>query len=114
MNRRRFAQYIGAGALGFALPKIGWGDDRSPLPPVVPTNTGANGRVIVVGGGMAGATAAKYLRLWGGAGVQVTLIERDPQYYTCILSNLILNGSRALSVHLRQAGPELRCQRGSG
>ena len=47
--------------------------------------------------GVAGATAAKYLRLWGGAGVQVTLIERDPQYYTCILSNLILNGSRALS-----------------
>jgi NADPH-dependent 2,4-dienoyl-CoA reductase/sulfur reductase-like enzyme len=53
--------------------------------------------VVVVGGGMAGATAAKYLRLWGGAGVQVTLIERDPQYYTCILSNLILNGSRSLS-----------------
>jgi NADPH-dependent 2,4-dienoyl-CoA reductase/sulfur reductase-like enzyme len=95
MNRRRFAQYIGAGAVGFALPKIGWGDDRRPVR--VPANTGANGRVVVVGGGMAGATAAKYLRLWGGAGVQVTLIERDPQYYTCILSNLILNGSRALS-----------------
>jgi sulfide dehydrogenase [flavocytochrome c] flavoprotein chain len=95
MNRRQFTQYIGAGALGLALPKILWSDDgrRSR----VLANTGANGRVVVVGGGMAGATAAKYLRLWGGAGVQVTLIERDPQYYTCILSNLILNGSRALS-----------------
>jgi len=95
MNRRRFTQYIGAGALGFALPKIGWGDDGGA--PVVPGNTGANGRVVVVGGGMAGATAAKYLRLWGGTGVQVTLIERDPQYYTCIMSNLVLNGSRSLS-----------------
>ena len=94
MNRRRFVQYIGAGALGFALPRIGSGHDSGP--PRVPANTGADGRVVVVGGGMAGATAAKYLRLWGGAGVQVTLIERDPQYYTCILSNLILNGSREL------------------
>jgi NADH dehydrogenase FAD-containing subunit len=95
MNRRRFAQYLGAGALGLALPKIVWSHDDNQTPPV-PANTGANGRVVVVGGGMAGATAAKYLRLWGGAGVQVTLIERDPQYYTCILSNLILNGSRTL------------------
>jgi sulfide dehydrogenase [flavocytochrome c] flavoprotein chain len=95
MNRRRFVQYIGAGGLGFALPTVGWSDDSRP--PLVPADTGANGRVVVVGGGMAGATAAKYLRLWGGTGVQVTLIERDPQYYTCILSNLILNGSRTLS-----------------
>jgi len=94
MNRRKFAQYLGAGALGFALPEIiSSHDDPRPR---VPANTGANGRVVVVGGGMAGATAAKYLRLWGGTGVQVTLIERDPQYYTCILSNLILNGSRTL------------------
>lgn len=96
MNRRQFTQYIGAGALGFAVPRLGWGHDDDEEPPV-PGNTGANGRVVVIGGGMGGATAAKYLRLWGGSGVQVTLIERDRQYQTCILSNLVLNGSRSLS-----------------
>ena len=94
MNRRQFTKCIGAGALGFALPRVGWGHDERPR---VPGNTGANGRVVVIGGGMGGATAAKYLRLWGGSGVQVTLIERTSQYQTCILSNLILNGSRSLS-----------------
>jgi sulfide dehydrogenase [flavocytochrome c] flavoprotein subunit len=95
MNRRQFTQWIGAGALGFALPRLGWGHDDEM--PTVPGNTGANGRVVVIGGGMGGATAAKYLRLWGGSGVQVTLIERNSNYQACILSNLILNGSRSLS-----------------
>jgi NADH dehydrogenase FAD-containing subunit len=97
MNRRQFTQCIGAGALGFALPRFGWGHDDDDERPRVPGNTGANGRVVVIGGGMGGTAAAKYLRLWGGSGVQVTLIERSRQYQTCILSNLILNGSRSLS-----------------
>jgi len=46
---------------------------------------------------MAGATAAKYLRLWGGSGVQVTLVEKDPAYTSCILSNLVLTDSVAMS-----------------
>lgn len=96
MNRRQFSQLIGAGGLGFALPRLGWGHDDDDRP-TVPGNTGANGKVVVIGGGMGGATAAKYLRLWGGSGVQVTLIERNTQYQACILSNLILNGSRSLS-----------------
>ena len=53
-------------------------------------------RVIVVGGGMAGATVAKYLRLWGDA-VDVTLIERQPTYTSSTMSNLVLTGQRTLS-----------------
>jgi sulfide dehydrogenase [flavocytochrome c] flavoprotein chain len=53
-------------------------------------------KVIVIGGGMAGATAAKYLRLWGG-GLDVTLIERDAQYTSCIMSSQVLSGQRKLS-----------------
>ena len=45
-----------------------------------PANTGLNARIVVVGGGMAGATAAKYLRLWGGTGLQVTLVEPAARY----------------------------------
>ena len=60
-------------------------------------NTGLSGRVVVVGGGMAGVTAAKYLRLWGGSGVTVTLVEPNSTYTSHIMSNLVLNGSRAVS-----------------
>jgi len=60
-------------------------------------NTGLKARVVVVGGGMAGASAAKYLRLWGGTGVQVTLVEPNPRYTSNIMSNLVLNGSRNIT-----------------
>ncbi len=53
-------------------------------------------RVLVVGGGMAGASVAKYLRLWGDA-VEVTLIERRATYTSSIMSNLVLTGQRTLS-----------------
>lgn len=57
------------------------------------SNTGPTGKVVVVGGGMAGATVAKYLRLWGGANVAVTLVEPDAAYTSNIMSNLVLNGA---------------------
>lgn len=59
--------------------------------------TGLAGRVVVVGGGMAGAAVAKFLRLWGGAGVQVTLVEREPRYTSNILSNLVLTDTVQMS-----------------
>ena len=63
----------------------------------VPTNTGITGNVVVVGGGMSGAAVAKYLRLWGGTGVNVTLIETSPSYTSNIMSNTVLSGQRQLS-----------------
>lgn len=57
----------------------------------VPTNLPIRGRVVVIGGGMAGATVAKYLRLWGGSGLQVTLVERERTYVSSIMSNLVLS-----------------------
>lgn len=48
-------------------------------------------RVIVVGGGFAGATLAKYLRLWSGETVDVLLVEKNPDHVSCIMSNLVLN-----------------------
>ena len=56
----------------------------------------AKARILIVGGGMAGATVAKYLRLWGDA-IDVTLIERQPIYTSSIMSNLVLTGQRTLS-----------------
>lgn len=69
----------------------------TPTNPVVttPPGTAAKSRVIVVGGGMAGATVAKYLRLWGDA-IDVTLVERQSSYTSCIMSSLVLSGQRSL------------------
>jgi len=48
-------------------------------------------RVVVVGGGFGGATAAKYLRLWDPA-LEVVLIERANVFTSCPLSNLVVAG----------------------
>ena len=54
------------------------------------------GRVVVVGGGFGGATAARYLRLWGG-NVDVTLVERNPGFVSCPMSNLVLGGYKPMA-----------------
>jgi sulfide dehydrogenase [flavocytochrome c] flavoprotein subunit len=53
------------------------------------------GRVVVVGGGYGGATAARYLRLWGG-NVDVTLVERNASFVSCPISNLVLAGAKRI------------------
>ena len=52
-------------------------------------------RVVVIGGGFAGATAAKYLKMWSPA-TEVVMIERNAQFVSCPQSNLVLSGSRTL------------------
>jgi sulfide dehydrogenase [flavocytochrome c] flavoprotein chain len=106
--RRRLLQAAGWGSLGALLPTIGCGggstaDDgvsfalgRSTSSATTVPKAGVSGRVVVVGGGMAGAAAAKYLRLWGGAGVSVTLVERGASYTSNIMSNLVLTGQRSI------------------
>jgi len=53
-------------------------------------------RVVVIGGGFAGATAAKYLKHWS-PNLNVTLIEPNRQYHAPILSNLVLNGQMSMN-----------------
>jgi sulfide dehydrogenase [flavocytochrome c] flavoprotein subunit len=55
----------------------------------------AAARVVVIGGGFGGATAAKYVKLWAPA-AQVTLIEPAQQFVTCPYSNLVLGGLRKM------------------
>lgn len=56
----------------------------------------ASGHVVVVGGGYGGATVAKYLRMWSDFGVQVTLIERNPTFISCPISNLVIGGTKTM------------------
>lgn len=111
MMRRRLLQAAGLGSLGALLPVLGCGggstdeatsaamgrSKKTPATPAALPNNGTSGRVVVVGGGMAGAAAAKYLRLWGGSGVAVTLVERSASYTSNIMSNLVLTGQRTLA-----------------
>ncbi len=54
------------------------------------------GRVVVVGGGFGGSTAARYLRQWGG-NVDVTLVERNAGFVSCPISNLVIGGHKQMA-----------------
>lgn len=56
----------------------------------------AKAKVVVVGGGFGGATAAKYLRMID-SGIEVTLIERNTSYTSCPLSNEVISGHREIA-----------------
>lgn len=104
LTRRHLMGLAAGGLTAGILPLKGWAsDDDDKRPSASSTSaallasTGLSGqRIVVAGGGMAGMSAAKYLRLWGGSGVQVTLVEPDAVYTSSIMSNLVLNGSRSI------------------
>ena len=83
ISRRHFLKLAGAStALVAADPTMLRAQSATP-----------KGRVVVVGGGFGGATVAKYLRLWGGNSAAVTLVDANPNHVSCILSNMVLDGS---------------------
>ena len=82
LNRRQLIGTLGAGSLAALAP--------------IPASA-ANPRVIVVGGGMAGVNVAKYLRLWSGKTIDVTLITPATTYVSNIMSNLVITGQVAYS-----------------
>jgi len=53
-------------------------------------------RVVVVGGGFGGATAAKYIRKWDPS-IEVVLVERESAFVSCPISNLVLGGYSSLA-----------------
>ncbi|HBU16471.1 MAG: flavocytochrome C [Rhodobacteraceae bacterium GWE1_64_9] len=54
----------------------------------------AKPKVVVIGGGAGGATAARYLAKDSAGALDITLIEANPVYTTCFFSNLYLGGFR--------------------
>ncbi len=54
------------------------------------------GRVVVVGAGFGGSTAARYLKLWGGH-IDVTIVERNTSFISCPMSNLVVGGHRKMA-----------------
>lgn len=82
MNRRDF---IKAGAAALAAGVSG----------CAATGSGTSARVVVVGGGFGGATAAKYVRLLDPS-IDVVLVEPREAFVSCPLSNMVLSGFRRI------------------
>ncbi|OWU83449.1 flavocytochrome C [Oceanicola sp. 22II-s10i] len=57
----------------------------------------ARPRVVVIGGGAGGATAARYIAKDSKGAVDVTLVEPTRTYFTCFFSNLYLGGFQELA-----------------
>lgn len=85
MLRRNFLSATAiASVLGYALPTRAFAGFKP-------------AHVIVVGGGFAGATAAKYIRILSNHQIKVTLIEPNFQFVSCPMSNLVVGGIRKLN-----------------
>lgn len=61
------------------------------------TGVPSKARVLVVGGGYGGATAAKYVRLLSDYQIEVVLVEPQSAFVSCPISNLVLGGHRTLA-----------------
>jgi len=53
-------------------------------------------RVVVIGGGSGGATAARYIAKDSDGAIDVTLVEPSRSYFTCYFSNLYIGGFKQM------------------
>ncbi|MBC6414090.1 MAG: FAD-dependent oxidoreductase [Chromatiales bacterium] len=86
INRRDFIKLSASGTVAGGIATLGF-------PHIV---LGAAHKVVVVGGGAGGAIAAKYIKMMDEA-ADVTLVEANPTYYTCFMSNEVIGGERSLA-----------------
>jgi sulfide dehydrogenase [flavocytochrome c] flavoprotein subunit len=86
-SRRNFLKVAAAGAASTAF--AGCATMQEGNKPI--------GRVVVIGGGFGGATAAKYLRIWSQGTVEVILVERNVDFVSCPMSNLVLSGNHGMA-----------------
>ncbi len=84
LNRRKF---IGTSAAAATLLSA----------PAVLADGHGKPKVVVIGGGAGGATAARYIAKDSKGAVDVTLVEPSRTYFTCFFSNLYLGGFKDLS-----------------
>ncbi|MBA4264399.1 MAG: flavocytochrome C [Comamonadaceae bacterium] len=86
MKRRQFVQSLGAGS---AIAGLGLMSGCA--------TTGSGAKVVVVGGGYGGATAAKYVRMFSDQSIEVTLIEPNAAFISCPISNLVIGGHKTMA-----------------
>ena len=90
MTRRQFLRTSGSGVGMLAVSGLaGCASTSGEIEPK------AGRRVVVVGGGWGGATAAKYVRATDPS-IDVVLLEPNRKFVSCPFSNLVLSGVRGL------------------
>ena len=77
LDRRTFLTTSAAGATTLSAPQVIGAAHGRP-------------RVVVIGGGAGGATAARYIAKDSKGAIDVTLIEPSRRHYTCFFSNLVI------------------------
>jgi len=87
MQRREWL--LGAGAFGLSA----LAGCASTAGGMVPART----RVLVVGGGYGGATAAKHVRLFSDQKIEVVLVEPNEAFVSCPISNLVIGGHKTIA-----------------
>ena len=86
LARRNFIKLAGAGGLAAALSAAGCKSSSTKSGPA---------KVVVIGGGFGGGTAARYVKRFDPS-IDVTLIEASKTYTTCPGSNWVIGGLRDL------------------
>jgi sulfide dehydrogenase [flavocytochrome c] flavoprotein chain len=86
-SRREFLRTSGVGGLGVLAAGC--------APKAADFTQKPGRRVVVVGGGWGGATAAKYVRL-ADPSIEVVLLEPNKEFVSCPFSNLVLSGVRTI------------------
>ncbi|MDP2626059.1 MAG: hypothetical protein Q8Q58_04020, partial [Candidatus Rokubacteria bacterium] len=93
-TRRELLRTGAAGAgLGLLALSLGGGLAGCAAPITADIAPTTRRRVVVIGGGLGGATAAKYIRI-GDPSIEVILLEPTREFVSCPLSNLVLSGVR--------------------
>ena len=87
MKRRQFVQTLGAGSAVAGLGLLGG----------CASTGGSSAKVVVIGGGYAGATAAKYVRMFSDYQIDVTLVEPNAMFVSCPISNLVVGGHKTMA-----------------
>jgi sulfide dehydrogenase [flavocytochrome c] flavoprotein chain len=97
MTMQRREWLLGASALGVASLTGCASDTGVALTSTAGGRVPAKARVLVVGGGYGGATAAKYVRMFSEQKIDVVLVEPNDAFVSCPMSNLVVGGSKTLA-----------------
>jgi sulfide dehydrogenase [flavocytochrome c] flavoprotein subunit len=89
LDRREFLGLAAGGAALSMLPGLAF--------PAAELMKNKGSRVVIIGAGFGGATCAKYLRMWSDGRLEVLLIERNPNFVSCPVSNTVLGGWRRMA-----------------
>ena len=87
VSRREFMQWVAASTAA---------SGTLALAGCATTGSGSAGRVVVIGAGFGGATAAKYVKMWS-PDIDVTVVEREAGFISCPISNLVLAGNTTIN-----------------